>query len=305
MASIDKKMVWLDTDIGTDIDDALALAYLLSRTDVDLLGISTVTVSVVDRAKLAAAICRDFGREHVRVFTGADQRLMGEARQYEYPQTAAVTDEQAKAVEEQIAKSGAAVEAMYRAALRWPGEVNLIAIGPLTNLALLVATHPDVADLLASVTLMAGRYYGPAWREWNVWCDPHAAAIVFSRFRNIRAVGLDVTTKTTRPAEEILRIFGPASQTVARAIEIFMKKQNHQTITLHDPLAVASLFEPDILKFERGTVQIETSGQHTEGVSVFRPSDDGPHQVAKSIDLARFNSHYEQVLSAAGRTRAE
>ena len=157
----DRKMLWLDTDIGTDIDDALTLSYLLGRPDVDLLGISTVTVSAVERAKLAAAICRDMGQPNLRVFAGADRPLIHPHRQTEYPQTEAVDPAMAAEVEEQVARTGAHVEAMYRAALRWPGEVHLLAIGPLTNLALLVRTHPDVADLLAGVTFMAGRFYRP------------------------------------------------------------------------------------------------------------------------------------------------
>ncbi len=184
-------MLWLDTDIGTDIDDALTLSYLLARPDVDLLGISTVTVSSVERARLAAAICREFGQPNLRVFAGTERPLIHPHRQTEYPQTAAVEPSMLVAVDEQVAKTGAHIEAMYRAALRWPGEVHLLAIGPLTNLALLARTHPDVVDLLASVTLMAGRYYGSALNEWNVWCDPHAAAIVFESFKGIRAVGLE------------------------------------------------------------------------------------------------------------------
>lgn len=296
MERCERKMVWLDTDIGTDIDDALTLSYLLGRPDVDLLGISTVTVSAVERAKLAAAICRDLGQPNLRVFAGADRPLLHQHRQKEYPQTEAVDPAAAAEIEEQVAKTGAHIEAMYRAAMRWPGEVHLLAIGPLTNLALLVRTHPDVADLLASVTLMAGRYYGPALPEWNVWCDPHAAAIVFESFKNIRAVGLDVTLQTTRSAEEIFKVFAPAGATVSRAIEIFMRKQKKEKICLHDPLAAACLVDEQVLQFERGTVQIETDGQSAEGVTMFRSKADGPHQVAKEVNLSRFCADYEQVL---------
>lgn len=296
METINRKMVWLDTDIGTDIDDALTLSYLLSRNDVDLLGISTVTISTLERAKLAAAICRDMGQPNLRVFTGTDHPLIVPHRQTEYPQTAALDAAVAAEVDEQIAKTGAAVEAMYRAALRWPKQVHLLGIGPLTNLALLVRTHPDVADLLAGVTLMAGRFFGPALAEWNIWCDPHAAAIVFESFKNIRSVGLDVTLQTTRPSEEIWKVFQPAGPTVSRSIEIFMRKQNRPTICLHDPLAAACLVDEKVLGFERGQVQIEINSGPTDGVTVFRPKDDGPHLVAKTVDLERFRKDYEQTL---------
>lgn len=296
METTERKMVWLDTDIGTDIDDALTLSYLLGRPDIDLLGISTVSVSAVERAKLAAAICRDLGQPNLRVFAGADRPLLYPSRQTEHPQTEAVDPAAAEEIREQVAKTGAHIDAIYRAALRWPGEMHLLAIGPLTNLALLVRTHPDVADLLASVTLMAGRYYGPALPEWNVWCDPHAAAIVFESFQNIRAVGLDVTLQTTRPAEEIWKIFRPAGPTVSRAIEIFIRKQKKEKICLHDPLAAACLVDDQVLQFETGTVQVEAAGTVGNGVTAFRPKADGPHRVAREVNLARFCADYEQVL---------
>jgi purine nucleosidase len=236
------------------------------------------------------------GQPNLRVCAGADRPLIHPSRQTEYPQTAAVDPAILAQVDEQVGKTGAHVEAMYRAALRWPGEVHLLAIGPLTNLALLVRTHPDVADLLAGVTLMAGRFYGPALHEWNVWCDPHAAAIVFESFKGIRAVGLDVTLKTTRPAADIWNVFKPAGPTVSRAIEIFMRKQKHEHICLHDPLAAASVVDDLVLQFETGTVQVEIAGPVTDGVTAFRPKADGPHQVAKEVDLERFCADYEQAL---------
>lgn len=300
MENPERKMIWLDTDIGTDIDDALTLAYLLARPDIDLLGISTVTVSSVERAKLAAAICRDMDQPNLRVFAGAERPLIHPHRQTGYPQTAAVDDAMAAEVDSQVAKTGAAVEAIYRAALRWREQVHLLAIGPLTNLALLVRTHPDVVDLLASVTLMAGRYYGPALHEWNVWCDPHAAAIVFESFQNIRAVGLDVTLQTTRPAEEIWKVFQPAGPVVSKAIDIFMRRQKKDRICLHDPLAAACMVDDQVLQFERGLVQVETNTGIAEGVTAFRPKADGPHKVARSVDLARFAASYEQALAGIG-----
>lgn len=296
MEPVERRMLWLDTDIGSDIDDALTLAYLLGRNDVDLLGVSTVTHSAVERARLAAAIARDLDQPNLRVFAGADRPLLCEMRQMEYPQTEAIDPAVMGQIEQQVAKTGAAVEAMYRAALRWPGEVHLLAVGPLTNLALLVRTHPDVADLLAGVTLMAGRFFGPALPEWNVWCDPHAAAIVFESFKNIRSVGLDVTLQTTRPGEEIWKVFQPAGPTVSRAIEIFLRKQKSERICLHDPLAAACLFDEKLLTFERGQVQVDGAGGAAEGVTVFRPKADGPHQVARGVDLARFCRDYEGVL---------
>ncbi len=300
----DAKFMWLDTDIGSDIDDALTLAYLLSHPGADLLGVSIVTGPTVPRARLAAAICRDLDQPNLRVFTGAARPLLVASRQSEAPQAEAVDPALVAELDEQVATTGAHVEAMYRAALRWPGEVHLLAIGPLTNLALLVRTHPDVVDLLASVTVMAGRFFGPALPEWNVWCDPHAAAIVFDSFKDVRAVGLDVTLRTTRPAEEIFKAFQPAGPTVGEAIEIFMRKQKNETICLHDPLAAACLLDPQVLKFERGQVRVETAGAAADGVTVFREKADGPHLVAKDVDLAKFRQSYEQVLRQRATTVA-
>ena len=119
---------------------------------------------------------------------------------------------------------------------------------------------------------------------------------MFESFQSVRAVGLDVTLKTTRPAEDIWKVFRPAGATVSRAIEIFIRKQKKERICLHDPLAAAAVVDDRVLQFEPGTVQIETEGKAAEGVTVFRPKPDGPHRVAKEVDLERFRADYEQVL---------
>ena len=151
--------------------------------------------------------------------------------------------------------------------------------------------------LLASVTVMAGRFYGPPYHEWNIWCDPHAAAIVYGTFKHVRSIGLDVTVRTTRPAAEIKKAWAPAGPTVAKAIDVFAEQRDR--ITLHDPLAAAAIVDESILQFEAGKISVETIGPETDGVTVFRPNPDGPHEVAKQVDVDRFRENYERTLASA------
>lgn len=297
MNTAERNMIWLDTDIGTDIDDALALSYLLARPDVELVGISTVTLGAVARARLAAAICREMGQPNLRVFAGTEHPLLVPHVQTTNFQTDAVDAAMTEAVAPQVATTGAAVEAMYRALLRWPRQIHLLGIGPMTNLALLVRTHPDAAELPASVTFMAGQYFGPANPEWNVRCDPHAMAIVLEVFRNIRAVGLDVTLQTSRQAKDIWKIFEPAGSTVRRAIDIFVEHKKRDFMWLHDPLAAACLLDDQILHFERGEIVIETNSGVAQGVALFRGKPDGPHLAARTVDVDRFTKHYEKTMT--------
>src|SRR5262249_17587815 len=106
-----------------------------------------------------------------------------------------------------------AIEFMRETIRRNPGEVSLLCIGPMTNIALLFATYPEIPALLGELVLMCGIFTRPlVWHgdplEWNAICDPHAAAIVYNApVARHRSVGLDVTEQVVMPAAEVRRRF--------------------------------------------------------------------------------------------------
>jgi purine nucleosidase len=173
--------VLLDTDIGSDIDDALALAYLLRQPQCELVGITTATGDTAKRAALAAWLCQEAERPDVPVRAGLRGPLLTGPGQAEVPQYAAFTGTTA----DRCPNTGScAIEFMREAIHSRPGEITLLAIGPLTNVAALFASDPAIPGLLKQVVLMCGTYgHTYAGRlchtEWNAHCDPVAAAVVF------------------------------------------------------------------------------------------------------------------------------
>src|SRR5258708_35048103 len=135
--------ILLDTDIGTDVDDAVCLAYLLSRPDCELLGITTVMGEADKRASLASVLCRTAGKD-VPIYPGAEQPMRVPSKQTVAPQAAALP----RWPHQTTFPRGQTVDFLRHTIRQHPGEVVLVAIAPLTNVGALFATDPEVARLL-------------------------------------------------------------------------------------------------------------------------------------------------------------
>jgi len=291
--------VLLDTDIGSDIDDAICLAYLLANPDCDLLGITTVSGEAQRRAMMASALCRAAGAD-VPVYPGAECPLLVEQAQPTAPQANALGrwDHQTDFPRCQ------AVEFLRRTIRSHPGEVVLLSIGPLTNLALLFATDREVPSLLKALVMMCGvfthRMPNTAPAEWNAAGDPHATAIVYRANAPVhRSVGLDVTRQVTMDAAEVRQRFRAAGGLLRPVLDFaevwFGGGRN--VVTFHDPLAAATLFDPGVCGFERGAVEVELTSPRLLGMTHWRAGgDDAPHEVALTVDPQRFFNHYFSVF---------
>ena len=288
--------VLLDTDIGSDIDDALCLAYLLAQPRCDLLGITTVTGEPEKRAMLADALCRAAGRDDVPIMVGAAAPLLipqGQPR-------AAQAEVLAGHPHRPYAAGNEAVAFLRDTIRRRPGEIVLLAIGPLTNIGLLFALDPEIPGLLKSLVMMAGiftnRRPGVGPREWNALLDPHAAAIVYANSKsNNLAVGLDVTCRCVLPAGEAReRLRGGVLDLVGKMAEVWFRDYTY--VTFHDPLAAAAIFAPDLLGTAEGRVEVELQSQRLLGVTHWTPAAGGPHRVALEVDPEKFFAHYFSVV---------
>ncbi len=290
----------LDTDIGSDIDDALALTYLLCQPECALLGVTTVTGQPEVRASLAEALCRAAGQGDVPIHVGAAKPLLLPVRQPDVPQAAALT---AQWPHRTFGGENTAAEFMRRTICERPGEVTLLAIGPLTNIALLFALDRGIPALLRRVVLMGGQYYrrapGRGVAEWNILNDPHAAAIVFGADVPLTAVGLDVTTQcvlsSAQCAERLAAAQGPLA--LARAMAGVWLERVPQ-VTFHDPLAAALLFRPDLCAVQPERVQVELVSLLALGQTVCAQDPaERPHGVASSVGVDAFFQHYFSVVN--------
>ena len=289
------KTVWLDTDIGSDIDDALALAYLLARNDVELLGISTVTEVGEERAKLASALCQIAGKK-VPIYPGLPLPLLVPPRQTTVPQ--------AIALERWAHATGfpqnTAIDALRSAIRARPGEITLLAIGPMTNIGVLFALDPEIPSLLKELVLMCGAFDFPDRPdavEWNAINDPHATALIYRALapRHV-SFGLDVTKKVVLDRTEFeTRIktteLGRCTFDMAQA---WFEKA--PVVTFHDPLAAAAIFEPTLCGYVQGQVTTELENPQLLGKTHWTPGENGPHEIAVAVDSPQFFDHFFAVL---------
>ncbi len=291
--------ILLDTDIGSDIDDAVCLAYLLAQPDCELLGITTVSGEPIKRAMMASAQCNVAGKT-VPIYPGAETPLLVEPRQPKSPQADALV----RWSHETSFATGEAVEFLRHTIRAHPGEITLLPIGPLTNIALLFASDPEIPSLLKSVVLMGGlfdtarlkNWRGGKW-EWNIWCDPHAAAMVYRAPVKIsRSIGLDVTTQVTMDAPQVREKFQTKLlRPVLDFAEVWF--QHAEKITFHDPLAATTIFDDAICGYERGHVDVELHDPDNFAVTKWTPTEQGKHEIATTVNAERFFAHYFGMVS--------
>jgi len=283
----------LDTDIGSNIDDALCLAYLLRQRRCELLGITTVGCEPTVRAQLASAICRAFGRGEVPIHSGSAVPLIVDQRQSDVPQKTVL----ANWPHHEKFKPNSAIDFLREMIHAWPGQITLLSIGPLTNIGLLFAVDPEIPRLLRQYVLMGGVYLGPVphygLTERNTCGDPHATSIVFrANVPKMRCVGLDVTTQCRMPADACrARLHSGALKIIGDMAEVWFR--DHSEVVFHDPLAAAVIFESDLCTFQPCLVQINLEGGREQGLMCLNTqSGQTPHQVAVIVEPKAFFEHY-------------
>ena len=193
MTTEQKEKVILDTDIGSDIDDSAALAYLLAQEKCELLGVTTVSGEPVRRAQMVSALLRAAGRGDIPVYPGAALPMLTDVKQAYAPQADRLTNWP----HDTDFPMGEYLDFLRSAIRANPHEVTLLAIGPMTNVGLLFAMDPEIPSLLKRLVLMNGSFehkLAVGYNEWNSLNDPYATAIVYRGKAPVhRSVGLDVT----------------------------------------------------------------------------------------------------------------
>ncbi len=288
--------ILLDTDIGSDIDDAVCLAYLLRQPRCELLGITTVTGEAKKRAMLADAICRAAGRTDIPIHCGAEQPFLIPQQQPLAPQSEIL----AHFPHRNEFAANTAVEFLRQTIRSRPGEITLLTIGPLTNIGLLFALDPEIAGMLKGLVLMSGIFTagGPGAREWNTMGDPHASAIVYrTPVTPHISIGLDVTLRCRMDAQECRqRLHGGPLDVVAKMAEVWFRGVD--LITFHDPLAAAVIFQPDLCRYQDGYAGIELASPFIAGMALWNPTaEPKPHRIAVEVDVERFFAHYFSVVT--------
>jgi inosine-uridine nucleoside N-ribohydrolase len=234
----------LDTDIGTDIDDAWALGYVLKSPSLDLLGVTIADGDTAERARLACKLLARLGRTDVPVAVGRRTPAVPADRiDYQF-----MWAEDFRGYSPVAATAVAFLADLIRT---HPREITLVAVGPLQNIGDLVRLHPDVVPLVKRVVLMSGSigasYYSPtAVAEWNVKLAIPDAQAVYAAAWPLTIVPLDSTSyvRLEDGERETLRKAGTRLTVALETLLRLWTAGPGSRMTLHDQLALAEAQEP-------------------------------------------------------------
>lgn len=270
----------LDTDIGSDVDDLLALTLLARAPEVRLIGITTVYGDTRLRARIARWTCDRLDRADVAVVPGLGETLSG--RDVWWPGHEGVGLADLDRIP--MATEPGAVDYLCRTAREHAGQLDLIAIGPLTNVAAALEADSAFAGNLHHLYIMGGAFW-PERAEHNFKCDPEAAEAVMRSGIPMSVAGLDVTKRVWVREADLVTLEGsqhPVGAVLADQVRRWWAASGRTQDNPHDALAALMPFRPDLFRFEHCHVAIET-GETQPGLSVI--SDCGEGQVALAADV--------------------
>jgi len=268
----------LDTDPG--VDDAVAIFLALRSPELHVEAVTPVCGNVPLSLTLpnALRLVEIAGRTDIPVAAGAATPLVRRLVTAKYAHGnnglggVDFPEPKLKPV------SDTATELIRRIVRANPGEISIVAIGPLTNVATVLKSDPTIAPLIKSIVIMGGSLSGgnitPA-AEFNFYVDPEAARIVFDSGIPLTMVGLDVTRKVIIREEQVRALEAaqtPVSQAAGKILRANLdrlnKTGNANGFAMHDPLTVAQLIEPSVVTLKDFFVEIETTGELTAGQSL-------------------------------------
>ncbi len=268
------KKILIDTDPG--VDDAMAILFALRSPELEVLGLSAVfgNTDVDITAQNALRLVELEGHDHIPVAQGAARPLVNPIRDkgqhvHGVDGMGGTNPPPPKGSLQPLT----AAELIVETARKHPGELVLVPVGPLTNIALALRLEPRLAECVKEVVIMCGAAFVPGNAspvgEANIYNDPHAAAIVFNASWKLTMLGLDVTMKTVMtPAylESLYQAGNPATTLISRILPFYQAYHDQiygmgGAIHTHDPSAIAYLIDPSLYRAQEMPVYIETEGR--------------------------------------------
>ena len=294
--------VVIDTDPGTD--DALALIMALNSPDLDIQGLTTVggNASLAHTTRNTLRLMEYLGRPHMPVSRGAARPLRGKfqyAYQYHGPGGLTVRLPSAS-VEPRPLRAPDYITSL---AYSFPGELVVIALGPLTNIANAMNKEPRLKDWLKEIVVMGGAVEVPGnvtpHAEFNIYNDPVAANLVFSSGTPITLIGLDVCKQTYLTIDDVRLTPNQSKgeQLASRIVTNWLDAQRDRNqYQLCDPLTIAATIWPDLLSYKEATVSVETEDEERIG-KTSAIYGVGNVKVALSVNAADAKASVKGLLS--------
>jgi purine nucleosidase len=308
------RRILLDTDIGTDVDDALALAFALRHPQIELAAVTTVSGDTRRRAQIAAKLIALNDSPHIEVAAGCGEPLGGQGHTFwAGHEGRGLLDEG-----EHIPISPReGVDVIVDTLLA--EEMEVVAVGPLTNLAAALEREPRIAQRIRHLTLMGGFFQRPSPQrtafpfsvEYNLNADPQASVAVFSTPIPTTCVPADVTMRTYLREEHVRRLetsADPLLQALARLVCFWTPVLSNlfrlAGVSLpqglaaipHDPLALATLVERRFVTTEMLPVAVDATGGFLR--TFIDPVAGRPMEVVTDVDAAAFAAFFLETLRA-------
>lgn len=317
MAATTRQRIIFDTDpgigAGLDADDPLALMLILASEELELMAVTTVfgNVEVARATESALRVLEATARQDIPVAMGMSRSIDGVL----HPESAVEYQkhlEQIGPVDlERVERERTpehAVDLIVRTVNEHPGEITILAVGPLTNVAMAILKDPSLAEKVNRIAIMGGAFgFEPEFgrgnvtptAEYNIWHDPAAAKVVFESGIPLLAAGLDVTNpnKGTVLYEDRLMdlidgqsAFSEFLHTVCRNYidaPRFDWTSGKKGCILYDPVAVAAVVDPSLVEVRNLPVLVETGGQYSAGqtIAVVRQEGGQQHTVDVCVDV--------------------
>ncbi|KAL4352963.1 hypothetical protein GQ457_06G009890 [Hibiscus cannabinus] len=309
----------IDTDPG--IDDSIATLMAFQNPELEILGLTTVfgNLHTKDATRNALLLCEIAGSPDVPVAEGSSEPLKGGR-----PSVADFVHgsdglgniylPHPKAKKSDKTASEFLVEKVSE----YPGEVSVLALGPLTNLAMAIKRDSSFASKVKNIVVLGGSFFAlgnvnPA-AEANIYGDPEAADIVFTSGADIVVVGINITTQVKMTDDDLLELKkskGKHAKLLCEMCQFYrdwhVKSDGVYGIFLHDPVSFVALVRPDLFTYKKGVVRVETQGicrGHTlldQGLKRWNGSNPwtgySPISVAWTVDVDEVLSYIkEQVM---------
>ena len=285
---------------GADIDDGLALGLILKSPEFELEAITVVGGNTpVERGVMSAFALLEAARVDVPVHAGSPCPLVEDCSPWRAELDGHGREEPAASLWRDIKApdrrgalaDGSAAEAIVRLVDASPGEITIVAVGPLTNVAQAILLDPELPQKVARIAIMGGGFgVRHTLQELNFNYDPEAARIVVASGAKITLVPLDTTLQTFLTHEDNARLTGSVDPlarflgaTTKPWIEYVGRRRGREGCALHDPLAVAVLLDRSFVTADRVRVDVELAGRLSRGRPVSWRPDDQTHKVGLQL----------------------
>lgn len=273
MAIGDRKKIIIDTDPG--IDDAMAIFVALNSPEVDVIGLTTIFGNVYTTlaTRNALHLLEVAGRTDIPVAEGTHKTFLNDTKlriaDFVHGKDGLGNQNFPPPKGKPIEKSGP--EFLVEQAKLCPGEITVVALGPLTNLALAVQLDPEFSKNVGQIVLLGGAFavngnVNPA-SEANIFGDPEAADIVFTCGADIIAVGINVTHQVIMTADDKDKLAsskGKLAQYLCKILDVYydyhLTAYEIKGVYLHDPATILAAFLPSLFTYTEGVARVQTSG---------------------------------------------